>query len=67
MELSYEALALATLEKFLTTGELILKFNSLCEKGQSRFLKALMFITNLKATQGEFAGQPLFTFHYGLD
>lgn len=59
MELSYEALALTTLQKFLTTGELIGKFNGLCEKGQSRFLKALMFITNLKATQGEFAGQPL--------
>lgn len=59
MELSYEALALTTLQKFLTTVELIGKFNGLCEKGQSRFLKALMFITNLKATQGEFAGQPL--------
>lgn len=58
-KVTYEKLAMKCLEKFLTTVALISKFNGLSEAGQDRFVKALMFASNLKATQGKFAGKPL--------
>ena len=58
--MTYEQLARKCLTKFLTTIELIAKFNGLSREGQKRFTKALLFISNLKATQGkQFAGKPL--------
>lgn len=57
--MNYNQLAMNCLKRFLTTIELIAKFNSLSEAGQNRFVKSLLFISNLKATQGKYAGKPL--------
>ena len=57
--MTYEQLAMKCLNRFLTSVELISKFNSLSETGQNRFVKALLFVSNLKATQGKYAGKPL--------
>lgn len=57
--MTYEQLAMKCLNRFLTSVELIAKFNSLSEAGQNRFVKSLLFISNLKATQGKYAGKPL--------
>ena len=57
--MTYEQLAMKCLNRFLTSVELIAKFNSLSETGQNRFVKALLFVSNLKATQGKYAGKPL--------
>lgn len=57
--MKYEQIAMNHLKKFLTTVELIAKFNGLSEAGQNRFVKSLLFISNLKATQGKYAGKPL--------